>query len=145
MNTFLPPRIHVEISHEPIDRTRVEEFIDDPDVGAHLWFEGVTRRMTAGQETVRLCYEAFEPMAKQTLGEIAVQTLDEFQLTALVVVHRLGWVPVGEASLLVGCSSTHRAAAIESLAKFINRLKTDVPIWKKEYFADGSSSWVHPT
>ncbi len=142
--TTMDVRIHVELTPLPIEIETLRDRISDPDVGAHVWFEGVTRRMTGELETVLLSYEAFEPMAVGILRSIAMQTVDEFLLTRLVVVHRLGVVPIGEASLVVGCSSPHRVAGLKALSKFVDRLKADVPIWKKEHFADGTTQWVHP-
>ncbi len=136
--------IHVELTQSPITIDSLRHLIADPDVGAHAWFEGVTRRMTAGRETVRLSYEAFEPMAVTELAHIGDEVAAEFALAAVVIVHRLGVVPVGEASLVVGCSSPHRAAVFAALPKIVDRLKSDVPIWKQEHFADGSTQWVHP-
>lgn len=135
----------VELTKSPITVNQLRDRIADHDVGAHAWFEGVTRRMTDGRETATLSYEAFEAMAITELEKIRRETMAEFQLTALVIAHRLGVVPVGEASLIVGCSSPHRAAVFAALAKVVDRLKTDVPIWKKEHFTDGQVQWVHPT
>lgn len=142
-------RALIELTRSPIDVNRYREPIGDPDVGAHAWFEGVTRRLThvaqSTQETQELSYEAFEPMAIAELQRIGDETIAEFELKALVIVHRLGTVPIGEASLLVGCSSAHRVAVFAALPKVVDRLKADVPIWKKELFVDGSTQWVHPT
>lgn len=146
------PQVHPSSSNVVIELTsdviRLSDFrhcIADADVGAHGWFEGVTRRLTGDRETLKLSYDAFVPMAVSELRKIAEQTMHEFDLTAVVIVHRLGEVPIGEASLLVGCSSPHRAAVFQALPKIVNRLKQDVPIWKKEYFADGTIDWVHPS
>jgi molybdopterin synthase catalytic subunit len=137
-------RIHCEITPLPIAIESLRACIADADVGAHAWFEGVTRRTTNGRETIELSYEAFEPMASAEMRKLGLAIAKEFGLTALVIVHRLGIVPVGEASLIVGCSSAHRLAVFESLRKVVDQLKHQVPIWKKEHFADGSSEWVHP-
>lgn len=119
--------------------------IEHPDVGAHAWFEGVTRRMTGRQETVRLEYEAYESMAYSELSQLAQSVAERYDLHRLLVVHRLGMVPVGEASLLVGCSAPHRTNVFQALGDVVNLIKRDVPIWKRECFADGSRSWVHPS
>jgi molybdopterin synthase catalytic subunit len=137
--------VFVELTKSPITVRQLRDRIADRDVGAHAWFEGVTRRMTDGRETTTLSYEAFDAMAIAELEKIRRETIAQFQLTALVIAHRLGVVPIGEASLIVGCSSPHRAAVFLALANVVDRLKTDVPIWKKEHFADGSTQWVHPT
>lgn len=142
-------RALIELTHSRIEVHRFREHVSDPDVGAHAWFEGVTRRLTqvaeTTQQTQELSYEAFEPMAIAELQRIGDETIAEYELKALVIVHRLGTVPIGEASLLVGCSSAHRAAVFAALPKVVDRLKADVPIWKKELFVDGSTQWVHPT
>ena len=137
--------MHVELTQSRITIDSLRDCVADRDVGAHAWFEGVTRRMTAGRETVRLSYQAFEPMAAAELRRIGDEIAVEFGLTAVVIVHRLGVVPVGEASLVVGCSSSHRASVFLALPKIVDRLKADVPIWKQEYFSDGATEWVHPT
>jgi len=137
--------ITIAITHDRIGIEMFRKTIEDVDVGAHAWFEGVTRRMTGEQETMSLSYDGFAPMALREMRRIGESVVAEFGLTKLVVVHRLGAVPIGEASLIVGCSSPHRAAVFPALAKVVDRLKTDVPIWKKEHFADGSTQWVHPT
>jgi len=136
--------IHIEITYASITIESLRDRIVDADVGAHAWFEGVTRRTTHGRETIELSYEAFEPMASTEMRRLGEAIATEFGLTALVIVHRLGVVPVGEASLIVGCSSAHRLPVFPALQKVVDQLKHQVPIWKKEHFADGTSQWVHP-
>jgi molybdopterin synthase catalytic subunit len=137
--------VHVALTHDPILIQPYRELIADLDVGAHAWFEGVTRRLTGARETTRLKYEAFEPMAIAQLTKIGEETLQEFTLARLVIIHRLGEVPVGEVSLLVGCSAPHRASVFLAMPKIVDRLKQEVPIWKQEHFADGTTDWVHPS
>jgi molybdopterin synthase catalytic subunit len=143
-NPYSQQKVHIELTHEAIVIDRYRQWIVDPDVGAHAWFEGVTRRLTGVRETLRLKYEAFESMAVTELNKIASETAQEFMLARLVIVHRLGEVPVGEVSLLVGCSSPHRAAVFLAMPKILDRLKQEVPIWKQEHFVDGTTDWVHP-
>ena len=142
-------RVHVELVDSVIDLASLESEIGDPDVGAHGWFLGVTRRTTdaAGKVSVTetLSYEAHESMATKELESLARQAIDRFALQHVVIVHRLGDVPIGEASVAVGCSSAHRIAAFEALPWIMDRLKQDVPIWKRETYTDGSTEWVHPT
>lgn len=138
------PRFRVELVHGVIDADPLRRFIADPDTGAHAWFEGVTRRMTGTRETVLLSYEAFEPMAKRQLESLALESLGRFGLTAVVISHRLGEVPIGEASIVIGCSAPHRVAALAALPWLMDRIKADVTIWKREHATDGSAAWVHP-
>lgn len=138
-------RICIELVHEPIDHPSLLEKLADPDVGAHGWFIGVTRRTTEDRVTEMLSYEAHESMAKCELQKLAEAAIERFNLFHVVIVHRLGEVPIGEASVVLGCSSAHRPATFQSLAWIMDVLKRDVPIWKKEHYTDGLTEWVHPT
>lgn len=134
----------VALQDDPIDIAGLLETVGDPDVGAHGWFFGVTRRTTSKRITESLHYDAYRPMAEQELQRLAALATSRFGLRRLVLIHRLGPVPIGEASVAVGCSSPHRSATFEALPWILNELKTQVPIWKRERFADGSTEWVHP-
>jgi molybdopterin synthase catalytic subunit len=138
-------RIHIELVHQTIDQSALLEKLADPDVGAQGWFVGVTRRTTKERVTETLSYEAHESMAKGELQKLAEAAIEKFNLFHIVIVHRLGEVPIGEASIVLGCCSAHRPATFEALAWIMNVLKRDVPIWKKEHYADGLTEWVHPT
>lgn len=142
--TMGPAKIIVELTHQVIDVAPLREHLFDPDTGAHAWFEGVTRRMTGNRETASLTYEAFEPMAISELGELARQASERFDLAAVVIVHRLGEVAIGHASIVIGCSAAHRAGPLAALPWLMDRIKADVPIWKREHFADGQQQWIHP-
>ncbi len=83
-------------------------------------------------------------MAIRELEKLAAQAIHKFSLTKLVIVHRLGEVPVGQASVVVGCSSPHRPATFAALPWIMDVLKRDVPIWKRELYTDGTTEWVHP-
>lgn len=137
-------RFRVELVHGVIDTDPLRRFIADPDTGAQAWFEGVTRRMTGSRETVLLSYEAFEPMAKRQLESLALEAVGRFGLTAVAISHRLGEVPIGEASIVIGCSAPHRVATLTALPWLMDRIKADVTIWKREHATDGSAAWVHP-
>jgi molybdopterin synthase catalytic subunit len=137
-------RVLVELTDQAIDVASLRSHLVDPDTGAHAWFEGVTRRMTAGRETLQLAYEAFEPMALSTLRQLATDACQRFELSSIVIVHRLGEVGIGQASIVIGCSSAHRVGALAALPWLMDRIKTDVPIWKREHFADGRQQWIHP-
>lgn len=138
------PRTHVELVDQAIDLPALRNWLRDFDSGAHAWFEGITRRMTGDRQTVRLAYEAFAPMATKQLQHLAQEAAAEFNLRAIAIVHRLGVVPVGEASIVIGCGAAHRAGALAALPWLMDRIKADVAIWKQEQFADGLQQWVHP-
>jgi molybdopterin synthase catalytic subunit len=83
-------------------------------------------------------------MARQTLADLETEARGRWPLVECVVVHRLGPVALGEASVAIAVSSAHREAAFEAGRWLIDRIKEVVPIWKKENWADGTSEWVHP-
>tara|TARA_R110002073_G_scaffold331637_5_gene516635 strand:- start:9642 stop:10115 length:474 start_codon:yes stop_codon:yes gene_type:complete len=136
---------YVNLTEDPIDYGLLLSIIADPDVGAHAWFYGVTRRITGDRVTSLLSYEAHQPMALAELNRLATEAIERFHLCKIVIVHRLGEVPVGEASVVLGCSSAHRKQAFAALPWLMDQIKTDVPIWKRETFTDGTTLWVHPT
>ena len=137
-------RIWIELVETEIDQESLRDKVADPDVGAHGWFVGVTRKTTGQRITDTLSYQAHSRMAIGELRKLAESAIDRFSLARIVIVHRLGEVPVGEASVVLGCSSPHRPQTFEALAWTMDRLKREVPIWKRETYADGSTEWVHP-
>jgi len=137
-------RVFIDLTNQSIDLQPMRDFLFDPDTGAHAWFEGVTRRTTGNRETLELTYEAFEPMALSKLKEIAEIAATRFGLSAIAIVHRLGRVPIAQASIVIGCCSAHRAGALAALPWLMDEIKSEVPIWKREHFADGQTHWVHP-
>jgi MoaE-MoaD fusion protein len=109
--------------------------------GAIVVFEGVVRNNTKGRATLYLDYECYEAMAVRTMSEIGVEIARELAIGRIAMVHRLGRMEIGEASVVVVATAPHRKPAFEAALQGINRLKRLVPIWKKEYFADGEV-WV---
>ena len=109
--------------------------------GALVTFEGVARDNTNGRATRCLEYEGYEPMAIRLMAEIGRELKQDFAIGHLAMVHRLGRVLIGEASVVIVVAAPHRKAAFEAALEGINRLKRRVPVWKKEFFADGEV-WV---
>jgi MoaE-MoaD fusion protein len=129
---------HAEIIREAIDTQQVLASLKRGDDGAAVVFEGVVRNQTRGRKTLYLDYEAYEEMALQQMEALAQQSLKQFQIRDVAVVHRLGRLEIGETSVLVVVASAHRAAAFDACRWLIDTLKRTVPIWKKEYFEDGA-------
>lgn len=138
-------KIVTEIVDGPIDQGRLAGLVEHPDAGAHGWFVGVTRRTTGDRVTSHLSYEAHVPMAERELQQLAAKAVERFGLLSLVIVHRLGEVPIGEASIVVGCSSGHRRETFDALRWVMDTLKEQIPIWKRESYSDGTTEWVHPS
>lgn len=132
------------IVRESIDTEAVLAAVGRADAGANVLFVGTTRGITDGVVTRGLDYEAHERLAEEQLLGIAGEAVQRFGLAACVVVHRLGAVPVGEASVAVATSAPHRREAFAAAEWIMERIKQAVPIWKREEAADGSRTWVHP-
>lgn len=110
----------------------------DPRDGGLCLFAGVVRNENAGRVVSHLEYEAYEDMARPLMDEIARETLERWPVTRVEMVHRLGRLEIGEASVAVAVTAPHRDAAFAACRHAIDALKSRVPIWKKEYYADGS-------
>jgi molybdopterin synthase catalytic subunit len=108
-------------------------------------FLGTTREMTDGRRTATLDYEAYDEMAEKKLAELETEARERWPLVECEIVHRLGRVPLAEASVAIAVSTPHRTDAFAAGQWLIDTLKRDVPIWKQEHWADGTSEWVHPT
>jgi molybdopterin synthase catalytic subunit len=134
----------IDITSEPIDTQAVLRRVASNDAGAVVLFLGTTREHTEGRRTASLDYECYPQMARDKLSELVNEALHRWPLTGCAVVHRVGHVPLGEASVAVAVSTPHRQAAFEAGQWLIDTLKEVVPIWKKENWADGESQWVHP-
>ena len=135
------PHEFYEITHDPIDAGKISrELLRDRD-GAICVFEGVVRNESKGKSTQYLIYEAYEGMALKTLGEIGQRVRNTWEIDSIAIVHRLGRLEIGEASVAVIVTSAHRRAAFDACHYAIDRLKQIVPIWKKEHFEDGDV-WV---
>lgn len=127
--------------HEPIELESLRRAVMHPTAGAVLTFAGTVRAQTADRNVTHLEYEAYEPMALAELESLGAAVVAEFGLAALACSHRLGRLVVGDVALAVALSAPHRRAALQAMDAFIERLKQNVPIWKKEHFA-GGAVWI---
>jgi molybdopterin synthase catalytic subunit len=129
------------LTRQPIDSKVLVNRILRGEDGAYVDFVGVVRNNTKGRKTLYLDYECYEPMAIQIMATLGREIAAGHSIGRIAMVHRLGRMEVGEASVVVIVTSPHRKPAFEAALEGINRLKKTVPIWKKEYFADGEV-WV---
>lgn len=135
-------RALLRISADPLPIEEALAFVGDPGAGGTCLFVGTVRdRSDAGQVT-GLRYEAWEELAAARLEEICSELLAGWPVRRVAILHRLGDLAVGEASVVVACSAPHRAEAFEACRHGIERLKEDVPIWKKEGRISGEAEWV---
>jgi len=131
-----------ELVRAPIDVMPLLEAARRPECGAIDLFLGTTRDHHDGKRVLRLEYEAYERMALSALTALERTASERFQLGHCAIVHRLGLVPVTEASVAVVTSAPHRAAAFDAARWVMDELKRSVPIWKKEHFDGGGAQWV---
>lgn len=133
-----PPSAHAAITHETIQTQQVLNEIKRPSDGAIAVFEGIVRDHTRGRRTLYLDYEAYEEMAIKQMEALACHALANFNIRDVRIIHRLGRLEIGEASVLIAVASEHRGAAFDACRWLIDTLKQTVPIWKKEHFEDGA-------
>src|ERR1051325_4924125 len=134
----------VELTTQPIDTAAVLEQVASPAAGAVVLFLGTTREFTDERRTSSLDYECYPEMARAKLAELESAARRRWELVECAIVHRLGRLEIGEASVAVAVSAAHRGAAFAAGEWLIDTLKQVVPIWKKENWADGTSAWIHP-
>ena len=131
---------YAHVSDEPLDEATVRAAVEGPDCGAVVVFAGVVRNHDDGQPVTALDYQA-HPDAERFL-RVCVE--DERALTGLrlAAAHRVGALKIGDAALIVAASASHRPAAFEAVERLTQRIKDEVPIWKRQHFESGSSEWV---
>ena len=132
------------LTYDVLDVSAIYEIADNACNGAVVLMSGMVRNQTGGRAVDYLDYQAYESMALQVFQNISDRCHQKFpDITEVVIHHRLGKLKIGEISVLVAISSPHRAEAFEACRYAIDTLKTDAPIWKKEFWLDGVSSWVN--
>ncbi|HVF61162.1 MAG TPA: molybdenum cofactor biosynthesis protein MoaE [Thermoanaerobaculia bacterium] len=135
------PASAAELVDGPLDVDAVVRSVSGPDRGAVVVFLGTVRDRHDGRAVERLTYSAYRPMAEARLRAIAADLAAAAPSVRVAIAHRLGEVPVGEPSVVIAVASPHRAAAYEASRAALERLKTEVPIWKREHYADGEAAW----
>lgn len=137
-------RTRVAISRSAIGYSDVEDIAATSD-GAVVTFAGIVRDASGGRRVTRLDYEVYSEMAEIQMRRIAEEALGRWDLGSVVILHRVGELAVGEISVIIAVAAPHRSEAFDACEFLIDTLKQTVPIWKKEYFEDGTSAWVnHP-
>lgn len=132
---------YIEITDEILDVNEISQMVTDPSCGAVSIFFGITRDNFDGKKVLRLEYEAYKPMAKKKMKEICDSIRKQWEIHNIAMIHRINVVPISEASIVIAISSPHRKESLQAVEYAIDTLKATVPIWKKEIYADESSSW----
>ncbi|MBS0557454.1 MAG: molybdenum cofactor biosynthesis protein MoaE [Proteobacteria bacterium] len=132
------------LSDDTIDAATLTRGLAHTRAGACVAFEGWVRDHNDGRRVLRLDYQAYTALA-QTQGErILAEAREKFAILDACCVHRVGALAIGDLAVWVGVSAAHRGAAFDACRYIIDAVKSRVPIWKNEHYADGESGWLHP-
>ncbi|MBS1796021.1 MAG: molybdenum cofactor biosynthesis protein MoaE [Acidobacteria bacterium] len=130
-----------EITAAPLDVGAIARRVVPASCGAIVTLDGFVRQFTRGRETEYLVYEAYEPMALKEMEKLGAAARERFAIECVTIVHRTGRLEIGETSVVIAVAAPHRRAAFEACEWLIKELKSTVPIWKKEVYADGET-WI---
>ena len=128
------------ISTEPLDPAVVDRAVAGPEFGAVVVFTGVVRNHDGGQSVSLLEYQA-HPDAERFLTKCCAEVSTATGLP-VAAIHRVGELAVGDLALIAAVAAPHRAEAFTACAELVERIKHEVPIWKRQHFADGVTEWV---
>ena len=135
------PTDFCELTTSPLDVGEIARRVVPSECGATVTLDGYVRKFTKGRETLHLVYEAYEPMALKEMQKLIEQAKQDFEISNVGIVHRLGKLEIGETSVVISVAAPHRKAAFAACEWLIRELKRTVPIWKKEVYADGEE-WI---
>lgn len=130
---------YVELRYDALDVAFASKFIRSPTAGANVLFLGTTRNSFNNRPVSHLAYQAYPKLALNTLLKIAVEVRLKHNLERVIIVHRLGEVPIEEESIVVGISSGHRGEGWRGAEEMLERVKERAEIWKQEWFADAQT------
>jgi molybdopterin synthase catalytic subunit len=130
------------ISSTPLDLVALRTSVLDPTCGAIVSFEGLVRNHNEGRTVESLEYDAHPSMAAKEGQRVVEETLERFDITRAVAVHRVGHLGIGDIAVAVYVSSSHRQDAFAACRHLIDEIKSRVPVWKREHFADGTAEWL---
>lgn len=134
--------LRVDLAEHTIELSEHEALVGHQAAGAVVGFAGVVRDHDGGRTVTRLEYSA-HPAAQQTLADVAAEiAADSHGVRAIAVSHRVGTLEVGEAALVAAVAADHRQAAFDTCARLVDTVKDRLPVWKHQFFADGSDEWV---
>ena len=138
-----PEEDDFSITIAPLSVAEIYALADNPTNGAVVVMSGMVRNQTDGKSVIALEYQSYQPMAIKVFEQIATEVRRQWpEVKTIVIHHRVGRLKIGEISVLVAIGCPHRSEAFEACRYSIDTLKHTAPIWKKELWGDGSSSWV---
>lgn len=132
----------ISIIKDTIDQLKILEELKDNSSGAVVFFTGIVRDHNSKEKVEGIFYEAYEKMVNEILKKIENEVFKNWNIKKFIAIHRIGYLKVGEISVIVGVSSEHRKEAFEACSYGIDNIKKRCPIWKKEKMESGDSEWV---
>jgi molybdopterin synthase catalytic subunit len=136
--------IHFSITDQPIDAASLASALSHPAAGAIVTFDGRVRNHNAGEAVSHLEYQAYPALAVPTGQRILEEEAERHGLLGVQAAHRTGPLAIGDVAVWVGVASAHRGPAFDAARAIMERLKYELPIWKKETYTDGRTEWVGP-
>jgi molybdopterin synthase catalytic subunit len=131
------------LTEHPILLTEHEDLVAHEAAGAVVGFAGVVRDHDGGRQVIRLEYSA-HPLAEQTLAEVLAEiAADAEGVRAIAASHRVGLLHIGDAALVAAVAADHRRAAFDTCARLVDAVKARLPVWKHQFFTDGTDEWVN--
>jgi molybdenum cofactor synthesis domain-containing protein len=141
-NEVAPRVVICQVTHDELDVPAHESAVAGPAAGAVVTFAGVVRDQDDGRAVLRLEYEG-HPDAAVVLAEVVATVASTTKAEAFAVSHRVGVLEIGDAALVVSVSAAHRADAFAACARLVDEVKLRLPVWKHQWFVDGSDEWVN--
>ena len=132
-----------QITSDAIDLVAFKKQLQDASCGAYVQFDGWVRDHNEGQQVLRMEYEVYEPMAVKEGNRVIEEAIHRFGVGNAYGIHRSGLMELSDVAVVVGVSSPHRGAAFDACRYIIDQVKVRLPIWKKEYYANGEAEWVN--
>lgn len=140
----MPVQVHFHLTDSPIAITSLVSDLHDPAAGAEVTFDGRVRNHNDGHHVERLEYQAYPALALKVGQRILEQEAEKHGILRAIGVHRAGILEIGDSAVWVGVASAHRGAAFDAARAIMERLKYELPVWKREHYVDGSTEWVGP-
>jgi len=130
------------LTKEPLDTGKIFSSFHHPAAGGIVLFSGEVRNHHQGRSVAFLEYEAYEPMAEKMIARILEEAKQKWELHLVFCQHRIGRLEISDSAIVVLTATSHRSEAFEANRWIVDKIKHEVPIWKKETFTDGTSDWV---
>jgi molybdopterin synthase catalytic subunit len=140
----MPAHIHFSLTDQPIDITSLVTGLHDPAAGAEVTFDGRVRDQNDGRAVAQLEYQAYPALALGVGKNILTEEAERHGVLKVIAMHRTGPLAIGESAVWVGVAAAHRGPAFDAARAIMERMKYELPVWKKETYADGTVEWVGP-